>query len=147
MSGNFPSWVEWKMLQSKPSKKLSAQANDQACSNSSIFTSFINLNWMVFKIVVKSKIDLWTLNQPASSRPYLKLSFIKLFTELYYMDFGNIAPMLSNSQQWCMCTLRQQTIKLIHSLQPPLPSSIDSILYLNFRYGIQTTLKKCLLTN
>ena len=43
------------------------------------------------------------------------------------MDFGNIAPMLSNSQQWCMCTLRQQTIKLIHSLQPPLPSSIESI--------------------
>ena len=32
--------------------------------------------------------------------------------------------MLSNSQQWCMCTLRQQTIKLIHSLQPPLPSTL-----------------------
>ena len=54
------------------------------------------------------------------------------------MNFGNIAPMLSNSQQWCMCTLRQQTIKLIHSLQPPLPSSIESIKVLNFRSGIQT---------
>ena len=54
------------------------------------------------------------------------------------MDFGNIAPMLSNSQQWCMCTLRQQTIKLIHSLQPPLPSSIESIKILDFRSSIQT---------